>query len=381
MKKKIPILFGLILVFLAVWILITPNKSIGSFVERLDNLAYDLQLRTRVLTENIAPKSPVAIIDIDEKSLKAEGHWPWPRNKLADLVNALHQQGAVVIAFDIVFPEKENNIAQILIEKLASKNLLDKSAAHIITQNEIYFDNDNIFAHTLTENPSVLSFAFTPDKQAENFLPPPILKLTSQQQHDLDILSGEGYISNIAALQNAAKFGGFINIFHDSDGIIRRAPLIMEYKGEIYPALSLQAVMAYLGESVTLITPQYDKQEELEGIRLGSRIIPTDAKGQVLIPFIGGSYTFPYYSATDALHGKLPKDVLLGKIVFLGTSALGLGDLQPTSIQSPYPGVEIQATLVNGMLEHNFSFTPAWTSGAKFVITVLLGLIAANCEG
>lgn len=377
MKKRIPLVFGILLVCLAVWVLITPNKSVGSLVERLDNLAYDLQLRTRVITEHTTPKSPVAIIDIDEKSLKAEGHWPWSRNKLADLVNALHQQGAVVIAFDIVFPEKENNIAQTIIEKLGRKNLLDKTATRVLTQNEMVFDNDIIFSHALADNPSVLAFAFTPEKQAENILPPPILKLSAEQQHDLDVLSGTGFISNIPVLQNAAKLGGFINIFHDNDGIIRRAPLIMEYQGSIYPALSLQAVMAYLGESVTLVTPKYDTRQELEGIHLGSRFIPTDAKGQALIPFIGGSYTFPYYSATDALHGKLPKDVLLGKIVFLGTSALGLGDLQPTSIQSPYPGVEIQATLVNGILENNFSWTPAWISGATLVITVLFGLLAA----
>ncbi len=377
MKKRLPILIGLIFVALGLWILITSNKTASDFVERLDNLGYDLQLRTRVLTENIHPTSPVAIIDIDEKSLRAEGHWPWPRNKIADLISQLQKQGAIVVAFDIVFPEKENNIAETLMQKLAKINSLDPATALTLSENKAQFDNDAILAKVLSQNQSVLAIAFTPQAQQDNILPPPILTLSPDMQQQLDIIKGDGYVGSIAVLQNAAKLAGFINIFHDTDGIIRRAPLIMEYKGGIYPALSLQAVMAYLGETIALVTPQYDQSRELEGIKLGSRFIPTDSKGQVLIPFIGRSYTFPYYSATDALHDKLPKDALLGKILFLGTSALGLGDLQPTSIQSPYPGVEIQATLVNGMLEGNFSYMPAWTHGAEFIITLFLGLFAA----
>lgn len=377
MKKRIPILLGLFLVFIAIWVLLTPQKSIQGIVERLDNLGYDMQLRTRVLTDNIKPKSPVAIIDIDEKSLKAEGHWPWPRSKLADLVTALQKQGAIVIAFDIVFPEKEGNIAETLMDQLAKQNSLDAATKQTLTKNLAEFDYDRVFAQALSESQSVLALAFTPQPQTYNVLPSPLLTLSPEMEAQLTISRGEGFVGSIPILQNAAKLGGFINIFHDSDGIIRRAPMVMEYKNGVYPALSLQAVLAYLGESITLVTPQYDQTHVLEGIKLSDRVIPTDARGHALIPFIGRSFTFPYYSATDALHYNLPPNAVLGKILFLGTSALGLGDLQPTSIQSPYPGVEIQATLVNGILENNFSYTPAWTNGAKFVITILLGLISA----
>ena len=121
----------------------------------------------------------------------------------------------------------------------------------------------------------------------------------------------------------------------------------MEYDNGVYPALSLQAALFSL-KKFSLVTPTYDKTKQLEGIQLGSTVIPTDAHGQVLIPFIGRSYTFPYYSATDVLQDKLPKDALLGKILFVGTSATGEGDLKATAIQNPFPGVEVQATLANG---------------------------------
>src|SRR5579883_2649591 len=123
MNKRIPIILGIILVCFAVWLLATSNKTVRSIIGRLDNLGYDVQLRARVLTENLPPSSPVAIIDIDDNSLKVEGHWPWPRTKLAALVNELQNQGAAVIAFDMFFPEKEPNIAETLLQELTKKNL------------------------------------------------------------------------------------------------------------------------------------------------------------------------------------------------------------------------------------------------------------------
>jgi adenylate cyclase len=377
MKKRIPILLGLILVCIAIWLLVTSNKSISSFIERLDNIGYEIQLHAHVLTHKIKPTSPVAIIDIDEKSLKAEGHWPWSRAKLAELTNQLQAQGAAVIAFDIVFPEKENNIAETVLQELSKRNLLNASTSLALDKNKMLFDGDIILAKALATSPTVLAIGFTPQLETRNSLPAPALVLSKELQEQLDIISENGYISSIPVLQNAAKNGGFINIFHDNDGIIRRAPLLIEYKGGVYPALSLQAVMLFLGEPISLNIQKYDRERELEGIQLGPRLIPTDAKGQALIPFIGRSYTFNYYSATDALHNKLSKDALFGKILFVGTSALGLGDLQPTAIQSPYPGVEIQATLVNGILENDFSYIPAWTTGANVFLTFILGTLSA----
>lgn len=377
MSKRIPIIIGILLMIIAIWLLITPTRSIRSLIERLDNLGYDLQLRTRVLTNKTIPKTPVAIVDIDDRSLNVEGRWPWPRSKLGALVDKLKAEGAAVIAFDIFFSEKENNIADTLITKLKENNLLTNNIDITLQKSANLFDEDSIFAKSLSENASVLALGFLPRSQKQNQLPPPLLTLNKQEEEQLGIIHATGYISNIAILQKAAKGGGFINIFADTDGIIRRSPLLIAYQNDVYPALALQAVMLFLGESISLITPTYGEEKKLEGIKLGNRVIPTDEHGQVLIPFVGRSYTFTYYSATDILKGNIPKDALLGKILFIGTSATGLGDLQATSIQNPFPGVEIQATLVHGMLENNFSYKPAWTLGANIFLTAFLGLIAA----
>lgn len=377
MSKRLPIFLGILLVCIAVWALLTPQHEVRALIERLENLGYDLQLRTRVLTEKKKPLAPVAIIDIDDKSLAAEGRWPWPREKLAQLVDELSRQGAVVLSFDIFFPEKQANIADTVLQTLSGKKLLNSDFAKILSQNASLFDEDQMLAKSIANNETVLAIGFLPRPETENLLPPPLLTLTTKEQDELGIYKALGFISNIPVLQQAAKGSGFINVFPDTDGIVRRTPLIMEYQGGIYPSLALQSIMTFLGENIGLITPAYDKGKKLEGIQLGNQVIPTDENGQVLIPFIGRSYTFPYYSATDVLHGRLPDNALLGKILFIGTSATGLGDLQATSIESPFPGVEIQATLVNGILQNNFSYIPAWTLGANLFLTILFGLITA----
>ena len=130
-----------------------------------------------------------------------------------------------------------------------------------------------------------------------------------------------------------------------------------------------RSVLTFLDEKISLVTPIYNDVEQLEGVQIGGKVIPTNAKGEVLIPFVGRSYTFSYYSATDVLQKKLPPDALLGKIVFVGTSATGLGDLQATAIESPFPGVEIQASVANGIIKNNFSYRPAWTLGANLILS------------
>jgi len=376
MNKRIPIILGLLLVFLSVWVMVTPNKFIHSITERLNDLGYDVQLRTRVLTENSKVISPIAIIDIDDKSLQAIGRWPWTRGKMAELVDAMQKQGAAVIAFDIFFSEPQKNIVNEILEKLNASNQLNSSLTAELQNKISLFDEDAILAKSLASGNVNLAVGLLLRNDKSNELPSPLFFISSKEASELGIIKANGYISNIPILQKAAHGSGFINVFPDADGIIRRAPLIMQYQNGIYPALALQSVLLFLNEKVELVTPNYNDTKKLEGIKFSDRVIPTNEKGEILIPFIGRSYTFDYYSAVDVLKGDLPKDSLAGKILFVGTSATGLGDLKGTAIQNPYPGVEVQATIANGILNNSFSYVPAWTFGANIFLAVILGLIS-----
>lgn len=377
MSKRIPIFLGFVLIAITAWLFLTPSFFARNLIERLDNLGYDLQLRTRTFTEHTASLAPVAIIDIDDKSLKSIGRWPWSRDQLAKLVDQLHKANAAVIAFDILLPENEKNISIELINTLKKHDVLTPQITNALSPYEALFDKDKILAESLKTLPSILALGFLPKEETQNPLPTPVLVLSKSEMQSLDFITAKGYISNTPILQNAAAGAGFINIFPDSDGVIRRAPLLMEYQGAIYPSLSLEAVLTYLGSTIQLSTPLYGHEKELEGIILNQKIIPTNSRGEAFIPFIGKSYTFPYYSAIDVLENKIPQNALKDKILFIGTSATGLGDIHATSIQTPYPGVEIQATLVNGLLQNHFSYQPEWAYGATFSLIILFGLLAA----
>ncbi|MDR3492648.1 MAG: adenylate/guanylate cyclase domain-containing protein [Gammaproteobacteria bacterium] len=377
MSKRIPILVGLALVLFAVWLQLTTLESVRLFITRLDNMAYDMQLRTKILTHHTPINSPVAIVDIDDKSLMAEGRWPWPRAKLATLLNRLQEEGVVVIAMDMMFPEKEADITDLIRQELDKRKLNTPDFTAILDKMHPELDNDAKFSVSAQQKDMVLGMTFLPRQETSGVLPAPTLVVQTAAEKELEFIKAEGYISNIPIIQQAAKNAGFINVYADPDGIIRRVPILMRYKDNLYSSLAFQAVQLFLLSKPELVTAEYKNSLRLEGVKLGDNVIPTDALAQVLIPFRGKSYTFPFISATDVLNKTIVPNSLAGKIIFLGTSASGLGDIQATAIQGAFPGVEIQATIADGILENNFSYKPAWVSGAEVFMTMILGVVLA----
>ncbi|MHB1948146.1 MAG: CHASE2 domain-containing protein [Gammaproteobacteria bacterium] len=377
MNKRIPIFLGFILLALAVWLQITTIDFLQHFINRLEDLAYDVQLRTKLLTHPTPFQTSVAIVDIDDKSIAKEGRWPWPRSKLAELGGRLQGAGAVVIVYDMFFAAKEINVAEEVMQALDQNKLMTPQIEPILKKIAPLFDNDMIFANSLKQTDTVIGMSFLPNPEISGVLPPPVLTLTPEQ-NDLDFIIAKGYIGDIPVLQAAVKSTGFVNVFGDVDGIIRSVPLLIRYKNDLYPSLALQAVSLYLLSKVKLVTGSYGEGGiRIEGVKLADHIIPTDEESQVIVPFRGRSFTFPYFSATDVLNNKFPADAFQGKLVFVGTSATGLGDLKATAIESAFPGVEIQATIADGILSDNFSFRPPWGLGAEVCLTIVLGSLFA----
>lgn len=375
MGKRIPIFLGFILLAIAIWLQTTTTESVQHLIERLENIAYDMQLRANFFAAKKLANSSVVIVDVDDKSLAKQGRWPWPREKVAELIHRLQEEGAVVIALDVLFSEKEENIADKVLQQLNKDNLADPTSTALINKIKPQFDGDMHLAESMAKSDVVLGVSFTPEPSLAGTLGTPAIHLTTPAEKQLGLIDMPGIISYIPTLQAAAKSTGFINVFPDSDGIIRRVPVLLRYQDNLYPSLALEAVRLYLLSSISLITASYENQLRLEGVKVGDHIIPTDEKGQVIVPFKGKSFTFPYFSATDVLTKQLPPNALAGKIVFIGTSATGLGDLKATAIQNVYPGVEVQASIAQGILDNHFSYQPSWSLGAEIFFTVVFGLL------
>lgn len=375
MNKRIPFILGFLFLCIAIWLQTSSIGSINRFIVRLENLAYDIQLRAYLLTQPTQWQTSVAIVDVDDRSLTKEGRWPWSRNKLAELVDRLKAAGAVVIAFDILFPEKQKNIAEDVYQELKKENFSIPGIDSLFQKITPRFDYDSMLATSLLRTDVILGFTFLPDQRTTGLLPAAAIELKTPAEKSLEFIKAPGYLANIPLLQVAAKGGGFLNAFPDDDGIIRQIPILLRYQNNLYPSLALEAVRLFLLSKITLVTEKYGGQSRLEAIQVGNHIIPTNSDGKVIITFRGRSFLFPYYSATDVLHNKIPPGALEGKIVFVGTSATGEGDIRATAIQSVFPGVEIQATVADNILTDDFSYKPAWAAGAEIFLTICLGLI------
>jgi len=369
--KLVQILLGVALVAVCLWLQRTDAGVVRSLLQRIEYVLYDLRLQASL--ERVAPDPRIVIVDIDDASLKQEGRWPWPRDKVATLLERLQQAGPAVVALDILFAEPEANIA----ERVAAELPAGAPERLLVRALSPRFDHDRRLAEVLGRGDTVLGYVFHDDPHAppSGALPHSHQPLPPSGGRRLVIPAFANYSANLAALQQAAGHGGFFTVTADEDGINRRVPLVLRHGDRLYPALALEVARLYLLlDGFELETAAIGDIEAVEAIRLGKIRIPTDEAGRVIVPYRGPQGSFRYVSATDVLRDRANPALLEGAIVLVGTSAPGLFDLRATPVQAAYPGVEVHANLIAGILDGRFPYRPKWADGANYALLVLLGL-------
>jgi len=347
---------------------INPDRS---FLERPEQQLYDWRMR---LNQQAEADPRVVIVDIDEASLSAEGRWPWPREKLAALLDRLFDDYAIgLLACDVLFAESDRLLGLERVQQAMANDYPQLLAP--VTQLMTRLDPDRRLAASFSDRPVVLGYAFANQQRYRSGqLPAPLTEQRPAQLIDA-IRNAPGYSANLALLQQQAMGGGFFdNPLIDSDGIYRRVPLLQRFDGQLYPSLSL-AVMATLLGSEQITLGSGGDQGMLEQLSLDGLTIPVDAQGAAMVPYRGPQGSFPYLSATEVLHGRADPARLEGTIVLLGTSAAGLLDLRATPVQNAYPGVEVHANLIAGMLDERLLHRPDYMRGANFLQCLLVGLL------
>lgn len=352
------------------------------FLQILEFASYDARVR---LTASGQQDPRVLIIDIDERSVAAQGRWPWRRDVIARLVDQLVNEYRVeVVAFDMVFPEKERNFSIDQLRELAAARgdaaLLDRLDAY-----EGQLDRDAVFADSIADTGRVvLGFFFhhdTDETGTAGKLPPSQYPADSSLYLTTYAIQATGYAANLAQLQDVALGAGFFsNPVVDDDGVYRRVPLVAEHEGDLYVSLALAAAQAYIGiEAEPVLAPGREGLGDypaLEAFDFAGVRIPVDANATAMVPYKGPEGSFPYISATDVLEGTVPEpDRLAGTIALIGTTAAGLVDLRPTPVQNVYPGVEVHANLIAGMLDGTIRQQPAYTLAVELLMVVLSGVI------
>jgi adenylate cyclase len=299
----------------------------------------------------------IVIIDIDEKSIKALGQWPWERDKLAKILTNLTNNGAGVIGLDIVFAEADKTSPKKLAKMwgVDSKNMPDY---------------DEIFAHTVASTPTILGYIFDFDANNTNEAPQiPAIFIEKNKSYGKFIPHAKGVLTNLKTIQDSGYSSGFMNNIPDETGVIRSVPLIIEYDDIIYPSLAFE--MHRIASAVDKVITSYSPAG-IDNIILGKQKIPSDRFGRMYLNFRGSFKSYKYISAVDIFNNNVKKEDIEGKFILIGTSAHGLMDLRSTPMESVLPGVEIQANLIDNLLNDDMLVKPSWGEIADLIIIILI---------
>jgi len=349
-------------------------------VERFDAIFYDVKLR---LTMPRDVDERIVVVDIDEKSLAEQGRWPWGRDRMARLMDKLFDDyGVQLVGFDVVFAEPDVSSGIKSLEEIARGDLRGNTAFQSALRDmRPRLDYDARFAAALKNRKVILGYYLSNNEngQSSGVLPAPTFGGEVLAGKPLAVTRWQTHGGNLPILQSAAAGAGHFNPLVDFDGISRRVPLLAEYQGAYYDSLALAVVRALLNYPPVLPGFADANNTYLEWLELptaqGSLQLPVDENIAALIPYRGPQGSFPYLSATDVLHGRVAPETLRGRIVLVGTTAPGLMDLRATPISAAYPGVEVHANLISGMLDGALKHQPDYLLAADLLQVLVAGAL------
>ena len=347
----------------------------------MENLAYDARLKYTLPDKK---ENQVIIIDIDEKSLGDIGRWPWNRDVMANINNNLFDHYKIKeIGYDMVFAEEDIDEGGKLLDEMskgALKHNQDFQKEYKKIRKSLH--RDAMFAESLSNRKTIMGIVFLNDDitTSKGSLPEPVALLDASIKGRIPFYSHKNVTSNLKILQDSAYSGGFFdNPAVDDDGVFRRVPLLQEYNGQLHESLALALARTAIGSPKIELIVESDNgnsNELLLGwVQIGDLTIPVDEKGNILVPYIGGEKSFDYISASDVLNKTADITRLKDKIALFGTSAPGLLDLRTTPLEATYPGVEIHANIVQGILDQRVMHQPGYTNGVEFILLAILGLL------
>jgi len=356
MLKKISYVLGL-LFFVIFAFLIFKNANMSSFIDSVENRTFDLRQGIMINQGVRKANKDIVIVAIDDASyeyvLDNYGEWPLPRDVYADIINYLEKQSPRAIAFDLMFVKslKSNNNAD---EALVSAF---KKYNNIFTS--MNFDNQSEDLRTPPE---------LPDKLA--------LNVKNNAKIDFEDLTYTNCRTILEGIIRATSNIGIINVSRSDDGVLRKMPLVVKYKNKYYPQLALKVGLNYLGEF-----ENFYEIDKYSNFKIGDRRIYLDKDGSAILNWYGpaGTYTYvPMYQLIKAVKGK--KNGLnynfSNKIVYFGATASSLFDIKTVPTGKIYPGVEVQATYVNNIIDN--SFIRKVNRGYTIALSLLLALLIAS---
>ncbi len=313
----------------------------------------------------------VAIVDLDDESLASIGQWPWPRTTVARLVERIVEYGGVVVGFDIVFAEPDRMSPQKFVESVSGLDPTMKSRLMAMKS------NDEVMADAIRRTGRVvLGQSATDGKEfgeAGERQPTSVGELRGDPRPFLQTYPG--MVRNLLMFDQAAAGRGVFNVLSELDGITRRVPAVENIDGELVPALAIEMLRVATGETSLLLRLKADRTGVQDIVLQKQGVaIPTDHNGRIWVNF--SKYDKEkYVPAKQVLDGTLDPTRLAGKMVLIGTSAVGLLDIKTTPVDLRLPGVEVHANIIENILFSQFLTRPGDASGQEAVFTLGAGML------
>ena len=333
-------------------------------VARLNRFMLDALL-VRTASNVRAPDT--AVVDIDDVSLAALGQWPWPRYRVAELIDRIAAGHPAAIAMDIVFPEADRTSLADIRKSFKRDFGVDVSFNGVPPG---LLDNDGYLGQEIARADVVGAQYFYFDHVTRASPVRPGVGFDGR----VDLLSldrAPGVLDSIDAIASQTRITGFVNSRLDADGVLRRLPLLIEHDGVIHASLALAATMRALGVGVARVESGPDGLS----IQVGSRHVAIDRAGYAVLRFNGPSQLYDNLSAVDVLAGRIRPSDLRGKIVFIGSSAVGLHDVHRTAVDQDFSGLKIQSVMAQNILDGNTVRIPEWGGKAALLIGLLVALV------
>jgi serine phosphatase RsbU (regulator of sigma subunit)/CHASE2 domain-containing sensor protein len=323
--------------------------------------------------QTIAPReiasTQVVVVEIDEQSLAAVGQWPWPRTRLAELIDTIAKAHPAAIGVDILMPEADPLPPERLVDRMA------QMAPGLANERTRQISNDTVLARSIAASPTVLAIAGTPDTTQLTLRTTPISLSAAEGSGAMaPDATGLAHYTDVLAsreeIDRAATGHGLISV-EPAAGVIRSIPLVAEIHGTLVPALSVEMLRIAKGRPKLKLSAL---GSEARRITIGDLSVPTEADGSVRVYYSPRSAQ-RMVSALDVLQGRVAADRLEDKLVLIGVTGIGLLEYQSTPLGERMPGVEIHAQLLENLYDQTLLNRPTWGRYLEALLFLLLGAL------
>ena len=317
------------------------------------------------------PDPGVLVVDIDEASLARVGQWPWPRDQMGQLVDTVGSLGAAAIAFDMVFTEPDRTSLGPQLQRLQAQGIT------LQVPDDAPLDNDRTFAEAIARNPVVMGVALS--SETGRALSPPLAGLSFAGSDPRRYLPAfEGGLSNLPELSAAATGIGSFSFPPAHDNIIRAMPLLASADGQLYPGLGVEALRVAQGASGLVLRSSDASGESAAGplaltaVKVGMLELPAAGDGHFRVHYSGMPH-MTVIPAWQLLQGDAAawSGKVEGRVVLIGTSAIGLRDIVATPLAAAEPGVNVHAELIDQGLNQQSLQRPDWARGAEVLVAIV----------